>query len=70
MSVLVVDDRDGLILAELESLEQAVTAAAQHEEHEIPICLVSFHDAPGAILGTDSTVTVRVLAGWDDFRAR
>jgi hypothetical protein len=63
--LLLVDDRDGRVVAELETQEEAwrCIETMAREDGGIPdyICLVEFHSQPGAILGADSTVKIRPL---------
>ncbi|HYY33433.1 MAG TPA: hypothetical protein VE693_07600 [Gaiellaceae bacterium] len=63
MPLLLVDDRDGRVVAELESQEQALRLVESLDSHDPQaldyLCIVEFHDRPGAILGTESSVTIR-----------
>lgn len=65
MAVLLVDDRDGRIVAELESPEDAqhVLEAWARDDGSIPdyLCLVELRSRHGAILGADSSVKIRPL---------
>ena len=65
MAVLLVDDRDGRVLAELESAEDAqqVLEAWTRDDGTIPdyVCLVELHSHHGAILGTDTSAKIRPL---------
>ena len=67
MAVLFVDDRDGRVLAELETLEdaQSVLEAWARDDGSIPdyLCLVELRSRHGAILGTDTSVKIRPLRG-------
>ena len=67
MTVLFVDDRDGRVLAELETLEDAqlVLEAWARDDGSIPdyLCLVELRSRHGAILGTDTSVKIRPLRG-------
>ena len=67
MTVLFVDDRDGRVLAELETLEDAqlVLEAWARDDGSIPdyLCLVELRSRHGAILGTDASVKIRPLGG-------
>ena len=67
MTVLFVDDRDGRVLAELETLEDAqlVLEAWARDDGSIPdyLCLVELRSRHGAILGTDTSVKIRPLHG-------
>ena len=65
MTVLFVDDRDGRVLAELETLEDAqlLLEAWARDDGSIPdyLCLVELRSRHGAILGADSSVKIRPL---------
>jgi hypothetical protein len=65
MSLLLVDDRDGRIVAEIATEQQArrVLDAWAFDDGSIPdyLCLVEVRSHHGAILGTDSSVRVRPL---------
>ena len=65
MAVLLVDDRDGRVLAEIESAEEAqhVLEAWARDDGSIPdyICLVELRSHHGAIVGTDTSVKIRPL---------
>jgi hypothetical protein len=63
MPLLLVDDRDGRIIAELETQEQALRLLAELGGDDAPdfLCLVELHERPGAIFGTESSVTMRPL---------
>lgn len=67
MAVLLVDDRDGRILDELETVEDAqrVLEGWARDDGSIPdyLCLVELRSHHGAILGTDSSVKIRPLRG-------
>lgn len=67
MPLLLVDDRDGRVVAELESQEQGLRLleAMARDDPDTPayLCIVSFGDRQGEILGVDSSVTVRPLQG-------
>jgi hypothetical protein len=67
MAVLLVDDRDGRVLAEIESVEaaQQVLEAWARDDGTIPdyVCLVEVSSRHGALLGTDSTAKIRPLRG-------
>jgi hypothetical protein len=64
-SVLVVDDRDGRVITELESPEEALRLleAMARDDTETPeyLCIVAFDDRQGAVLGTESSATMRPL---------
>ena len=65
MSLLLVDDRDGRIVAELENQDeiQRVLEAWVNEDQCIPehFCIVELAAHPGAIVGTQSSVKIRPL---------
>ena len=67
MAVLVVDDRDGRVIAELTTLDDAqqVLEGWARGDGTIPhyLCLVELHSQHGAILGTDTSVKIRPLPG-------
>ena len=65
MTFFVVDDTDGRIVATCEDIDEALAAAAQEEAQSgAPISLVTFSDAGGSVVQTDTSVTVRTLGGW------
>ena len=59
MPVLLVDDRDGRVVAELENQDEAlrVLEALAREDTSIPdyYCLVELSSRHGAIVGTDTS---------------
>ena len=65
MSLLLVDDRDGRIVAELVSEDEAlcVLEAMASDDASLPefLCLVETRSAHGSILGTDTTIEIRTL---------
>jgi hypothetical protein len=65
MTVLLVDDRDGRVLAEIASAEdvQRVLAGWADDDGSVPdyLCLVELRSHQGGILGADSSVKIRVL---------
>ena len=65
MAVLLVDDRNGRIVAEVETEEDAqrVLEAWATDDGNMPdyLCLVELRSHHGAILGTDTSVKVRPL---------
>ena len=67
MVVLLVDDRDGRVLAEVETEDdaQSVLEAWARDDGSIPgyACLVELRSHDGAILGTDTSVKIRPLPG-------
>ena len=62
---LLVDDRDGRVVAELEDPQQALDLLEAHarDDPDAPdyLCIVVFQDHAGAMLGTESSVTIRSL---------
>jgi hypothetical protein len=66
MALLLVDDRDGRIVSEIETEEQAqpVLDAWLREDGSIPeyLCLIEVHSHHGALLGSDTSVKIRPLA--------
>jgi hypothetical protein len=67
MPLLLVDDHDGRVLAELESHEQALRLlekmASEDPEGGQTLCIVELRDRQGAVLATESSVTIRSGAG-------
>ena len=67
MAVLVVDDRDGRVVTELATLEDAqlVLEGWAKDDGSIPhyLCLVEVSSHHGAILGTDTSVKIRPMPG-------
>ena len=65
MTVLLVDDRDGRIVAEIETEEQArgVLDSWAADDGRMPdyLCLVEVKSHHGTIFGTDSSVKMRPL---------
>lgn len=65
MTVLLVDDRDGRIVAEIETQEQAraVLDSWAAADGSMPdyLCLVEVTSHRGTILGTDTSVKIRPL---------
>jgi len=65
MPVLLVDDRDGRVVAKLESEDEAmrVLEAMATEDADFPeyLCLVEGHSTHGSFLGTDTSVTIRIV---------
>jgi hypothetical protein len=65
MPVLLVDDRDGRVVAELESQEEAlrVLEALARDDTTIPewCCLVELDSRHGAIVGMDTSLEIRPL---------
>jgi hypothetical protein len=64
MPLLLVDDREGRIVAEIENEDEALSvlkamAGEQAPEH---LCLVDCHATQGALVGTDRTIKVRPLS--------
>ena len=62
MSLLLVDDRDGRIVAAVET-EDAQRVLEAWADGNVPdyLCLFELRSHRGAILGTDTSVTVRPL---------
>lgn len=67
MTMLLVDDRDGKVLAELETLEEAqlLLEAWARDDGRIPdyLCLVELRSRHAAMLGADTSVKIRPLSG-------
>lgn len=65
MTVLLVDDRDGSVLAEIETVEEAayVLEGWARDDGTIPdyICLVELSSRHGALFGADSSAKIRPL---------
>ena len=65
MALLLVDDRDGRVLAEIESAEDAefVLQGWARDDGTIPdyLCLVEVRSRHGAVLGSDTSVKIRPL---------
>lgn len=65
VTLLLVDDRDGRVIAELESPEQALglleRMAGDDAGTTDHFCIVTLRDRQGEIFGTDSSVTIRPL---------
>ena len=64
MSLLLVDDTDGRILAELETLEEAIETLEHLAEDPAAagLCLVEISRGGGSLAGFESTTTLRVLS--------
>lgn len=66
MVVLLVDDRDGRIVSEVETQEEAqrVLEGWLADDGTIPdyLCLVELHSRQGTMLGTDTSVKIRPLS--------
>ena len=62
---LLVDDRDGRVVAELEDPQEALDLLEGHamDDPDAPdyLCIVVFQDHAGAMLATESSVTIRSL---------
>jgi hypothetical protein len=56
MPLLLVDDRDGRIVAEVQSEEQALRVLEAMSGEEVPdyLCLVDFQSNHGSLLGADT----------------
>ena len=65
MPLVLVDDRDGRVITELESPQEGLRLleAMARDDPDTPeyLCIVALDDRQGAILGTESTVTIRSL---------
>jgi len=65
MSLLLVDDRDGRIVAELRTDEQVrrVLEAMASDDVKVPeyLCLVECRSRHGSLVGTDTSVKLRPL---------
>jgi hypothetical protein len=65
MSLLLVDDRDGRILAEVVSADEAQRLLESlWSDEDVPdyLCLIETHSRHGAIIGADTSVKVRRLS--------
>jgi hypothetical protein len=65
MVLLLVDDRDGRIVAEVETERDArrVLEAWATDDGDMPdyLCLIELHSHHGAVLGTDTSVKIHPL---------
>lgn len=63
MPLLLVDDRDGRIVAEVQSEDQALRILEAMSGEEVPeyFCLVDFQSNHGSLFGTDTTIKIRTL---------
>ncbi|HKG42620.1 MAG TPA: hypothetical protein VKB10_00065 [Gaiellaceae bacterium] len=65
MAVLLVEDRDGRMLAEVETEDEArsVLEGWARDDGSIPdyLCLVEIRSHHGALIGTDTSVKIRPL---------
>jgi hypothetical protein len=65
MSLLLVDDRDGRVVAELEDQEHALRLLERLSQDDPDaaesLCIVAFHDRQGAMVATESSLTIRPL---------
>ena len=63
MGLLLVDDTDGQVLAELETLEEALEIMERlaQDPAAANLCLVEFGGGGGALTSFESTTTLRVL---------
>jgi hypothetical protein len=65
MPLYLVDDRDGRILLELRSEEQAarILEAMARDDPNVPdyLCLVESRSSRGSVLGVDSTLKLRTF---------
>jgi hypothetical protein len=66
VTLLLVDDRDGRVVAEIASYERAtrLLEAMFRSDSQLPeyLCLVELGDHPGALVGTQSSVAIRPLS--------
>lgn len=66
MPLLLVDDRDGRVVAELESEDEvlAILEAMARDDKTVPayLCLVESRSAQGSVLGSDTTIKLRTLS--------
>ena len=67
MAVLLVDDRDGRVLAEVQTEDdlRTVLEGWAKDDGSIPeyLCLVELRSHHGAVVGTDTSVKIRPLPG-------
>jgi len=65
MPLLLIDDRDGRIVSEIETEDQAqqVLETWLRDDGSLPgyVCLIELHSHHGALFGTDSSVKIRPL---------
>ena len=65
MALLLVDDRDGRVVAQMETAEDAqrVLEAWARDDGSIPdhLCLIELGSHQGPLLGTESSVKIRPL---------
>ena len=65
MSLLLVDDRDGRIVSEIETEQDAdrVLEAWLRDDGSIPgyLCLIEIHSHHGALFGADTSVKIHPL---------
>jgi hypothetical protein len=63
VTYLLVNDDDGRILAVLESVDEVASALEEsgRQQPPMPLAVVAFHEAPGSIIGTQTSVTMRPL---------
>ena len=65
MPLLLVDDRDGRVVAELESADEALglLEAMASGDTDFPewLCLVEVRSAQGSLFGTDTSITIGTL---------
>ena len=66
MSLLLVDDRDGRIVAEIETEDQVrrILEAMASDDVKVPeyLCLVECRSKHGSLVGTDTSVKIRPLS--------
>jgi hypothetical protein len=67
MTLLLIDDRDGRIVSEIETEHEAqqVVEAWLRDDGSIPdyLCLIETHSRHGGLIGTDTSVKIRPLPG-------
>ena len=63
MSLVLVDDTDGRVVAELETLDDAIEAMERLAQNPdtANLCLVDFGDTGGSLARVQSSTTLRVL---------
>jgi hypothetical protein len=64
MPLLLVDDRDGRIVAELQSEDELLRVLEAMARDDVPdhLCLVECQSKRGSLLGTDTSVRFRTLS--------
>ena len=63
MPLLLVDDRDGRVVAEIETGDEALRIMEALAGDQMPeyLCLVDRHSKQGSFVGTDTSIKVRSL---------